>query len=198
MTKAVNRDGLAHFDRRPIPSRVPLSEAPRDIDGLLLAATPRHRHSLGWAARYIGSIRRYGDRRKSMRPIPGDGISVGVLEIAWRWLRRIYHGLNSRRPVVEAPYRRPEGPEVVSPVMPERLRRRPVGNRMRSKPATRRRSGPGGCLVRGKHERRRTERREKRPIHFIGHGTHHFVGCRAILQRTLGRAFRARKRIINY
>jgi len=116
MTEAVNRDGLAHFNRRPIPSQVPLIkrfqakwrpvrvkktrqiknleprfdsietekalEAPRDIDGLLLAATPGHRYGLGRAARHIGSFRRYGDRRKSMRPIPGDGIGVGVLEIA--------------------------------------------------------------------------------------------------------------------
>ena len=195
----------AHFNRRPIPPQVPLSEAPRDIDGLLFAAAPGDRHGLRGAARHMGLFRRGEDRRKSMGPIPGDGICIGVLDIAWRGLRGIYHGFDIRRPLVEAPYPRPEapyprreGPDIVSPVMPERSGRRPVGMHRGNPPARPRAGGPGECLVRGKHKRNRAERRDQRPIRSIRHGTHQFVGCWATLQQTLGRAFRARKRIIKY
>ena len=34
----------------------------------------------------------------------------------------------------------------------------------------------GKCLARGKDKRYYTERRDKRPNHSIGHGTHLFVG----------------------
>ena len=83
--------------------------------------------------------------------------------------------------------------------MPKRSGERPMGNRMRrSKRAMNRGSGPRECLVRGQHQRGCAKRRDKRPIHSIRHGTYPFVGCRAALQRTLSRAFRARKRMINY
>jgi hypothetical protein len=45
-----------------------------------------------------------------------------------------------------------------------------------SKPSTTRDSRIGKCLARGKDKRYYTERRDKRPIHSIGHGTHQFVG----------------------
>src|SRR5205814_10170102 len=104
-----------------------------------------------------------------------------------------------RWPVGIVLHSRPEGPEIVSPVMPKRSGERPMGNRMRrSKRAMNRGSGPRECLVRGQHQRGCAKRRDKRPIHSIRHGTYPFVGCRAALQRTLSRAFRARKRMINY
>src|SRR6266849_511299 len=68
----------------------------------------------------------------------------------------------------------------------------------RSSPSTNRCSRPGECLVRGKHERYQAERGDKRPIYSIRHDTYQFAGYRAALQRTLSRAFRARKYIINY
>ena len=72
-----------------------------------------------------------------------------------------------------------------------------MGNRMRrSKPSTMRGTRPGECLVRGKHKRYYAERRDKRPIHSIRHGIYQFVGVAP--QRTLSRAFRARKRVLNY
>ena len=74
-----------------------------------------------------------------------------------------------------------------------------MGNRMRrSKPSTMRGTRPGECLVRGKHKRYYAERRDKRPIHSIRHGTYQFGGYRAVLEGTLGRALRARKCILNY
>jgi len=62
---------------------------------------------------------------------------------------------------------------------------------------TRRSSRSRERLVRGKQQRYCANGRDKRPIHSIRHGTHHFVGCRTP-QCTLGRASRARKCIINY
>ena len=56
-----------------------------------------------------------------MCPIPGNIICLCATDIARYWLRKIHHGFAIRRPVVEVPYRRPEGPCIVSPVMPERL-----------------------------------------------------------------------------
>jgi len=160
---------------------------------------PRNRYGLRGAARHIWSFRRCDSRRISMCPIPGNIICIRVMVIAWYWLRNIYHGFAIRWPVEEAPYCRPEGPYIVSPVMPERLGDWRTGNRMRrSKPSTRRCSRPGECLVRGKHKRYYAERRDKRPIHSIRHGTYQFVGYWAALQRTLSRASRARKCIINY
>ena len=55
----------------------------------------------------------------------------------------------------------------------------------------------GKCFARGKDKRYCTERRDKRSTHSIGHGTHPFAGYRAAFLRTLSRAFRARKGIIN-
>jgi hypothetical protein len=112
-----------------------------------------------------------------MRPIPGDIVCIRVMHIAGCWLRTIPDGFAIRWPVVEALVGRPEGPHIVSPVMPKRVGDRRTGDRMRrSKPSAMRRSRPCECLVRGKHERYYAERRDQRPIHSIGHGTHQFVG----------------------
>ena len=119
------------------------------------------------------------------------------MDIAGCWLRAIHLGFSIRRPVVVGPDRRPEGPTIVSAVMPERLGHRRMRNRVRrSKPATRR-SRPGECLVRGKQKRNRAERRDKRRIHSIRHDTHQSLVYRAALLGTLGRAFGARKPTIN-
>jgi hypothetical protein len=62
-------------------------------------------------------------------------------------------------------------------VMPERLGEWRTGHRMRrSKPCAGPGSGPGERLIRGKHKRYCAEGRDQRPIHFIRHGTHQFVG----------------------
>ena len=74
-----------------------------------------------------------------------------------------------------------------------------MGNRMgRSRPAASACSRPGECRVRDKHERNRAERRDQRAIHFMRHDRYRFVGDGAAFWRTLGPAFGARKRIINY
>lgn len=93
--------------------------ASHDIYGLLFAAASRNRHGLRGATLHIGSFRRCDSRRKSMRPIPGNIIGVGVTEIARYRLRSTYHGFAIRRPVEEAPCCRPQGPYIVSPVMPD-------------------------------------------------------------------------------
>lgn len=132
-----------------------------------------------------------------MRPIPGNIVCIGVMHIAGCWLRAIADGFAIRWPV-EALVARPKGPYIVSPVMPKRVGDRRTGNRMRrSKPSAMRRSRPCERLVRGKHKRYYAERRDQRPIHSIRHGTHQFVGYWAARQRTLGPAFRARKRTVN-
>src|SRR5260370_12306782 len=130
-----------------------------------------------------------------MRPIPGNIIGIGVTDIVRRRWRSVEHGFAIRWIVVEAADCRPEGP-TNSPMVPERWS--DCRTRHRSKPCPRRGSRPRERLVRGKHERYHTERRDKRPIHSMRHGTYHFVGCRKPApQRTLVRAFRPRKRIIN-
>ena len=53
------------------------------------------------------------------------------------------------------------------------------------------------CLARGKDERQYTERCDKLPIYPVGHGTHQFAGYGAAILRMLGRAFGARKGILN-
>lgn len=177
---------------------MPLSVAPHDIDGLLSAVTSRNRYGLRGAARHIRPIGRRDSRRISMRPIPGNIVCVGVMHITGCWLRTIADGFAIRWSVVEALAARPEGPHIVSPVVPKRVGDRRTGNRMRrSKPSAMRRSRPGECLVRGKHKRYCAEGRDQRPIHSIRHGTHQFVGYWAARQRTLGPAFRARKRTVN-
>lgn len=147
--------------------------ASHDVDGLLFAVAPRNRYGLRGAALHIGSFRRRDSRRKSMRPIPGNIIGVGVTDIArYRWCRT-YHGFAIRRPVEEAACRRPQGRYIVSAVMPDRR----TGKRMRrSNPSTRRGSRPGERLVRRKHQHDDAERSDKCPIHPIRHGTHQFVG----------------------
>ena len=154
-----------------------LSVAPHDGDALLSAAASGHDNGLRGATRHIGPVGRYDIRRISMRPIPGNIIRIGVTDIAGRWLRSIDDGLASRWVVEEAACSRPERPYIVSPVMPERLGEWRTGHRMRrSKPCAGSCSGPRECLVRGKHKRYCAEGRDQRPIHFIRHGTHQFVG----------------------
>ena len=135
-----------------------------------------------------------------MRPIPGNIVCIGVMHIAGCWLRTTRDGFATRWPVVEPLVARPEeAPCIVSPVMPERVGDRRTGNPMRrSKPSAMGRSRPGECLVRGKGKRYYAERRDQRPIHSIRHDTHQFVGYWAARQRTLGRAFGARKCTVNY
>jgi hypothetical protein len=134
-----------------------------------------------------------------MGPIPGNIIGIGVTDIArcrWRGIRQRFA---IRRPVGEVPCCRPEDPRMASAVMPKRVDDRPMRSRMRrGRPATSGCSRPCEGLVRGKHERCCTERRDKRPIYSIRHGGHQFVGCWAPLLGRLGWAFGGHKRIINY
>src|SRR5271156_2822520 len=58
------------------------SVAPRDTDGLLCAAMPGNRDSLGGAARRIGPCRGGDSRRTSMCPIPGNIIGASCVDIA--------------------------------------------------------------------------------------------------------------------
>jgi hypothetical protein len=150
--------------------------APRDIDGLLGAATPGNLHGLRGAARNIGSIGRHDGRRISMGPVPGNIVRIGVVDVVRRGWRSLSHGFAIRWIVGEAACRRPEGPTAKSRMMPERLRDGRTGRR-RSSPCARG-CRPGERFVRGKHERYDTDRRDKRPIHSMRHGTYHFVGCR--------------------
>lgn len=132
-----------------------------------------------------------------MCPIPGNIVGLRVMDIARCRLRDIRRRLAIRWPAGEITYARPEGPDTGSPVMPERMGEERTGDRRRrSKP--RRCSRASRCLVRAKHQRDRAERHDKRRIHSIRHGTHQFVGYYAAPQRTLGRAYRARKHIANY
>ena len=163
-----------------IPDATSRSEsvAPRDVDGLLGAATPGNRYGLRGAARHIGAIRRRDGRRISMGPVPGNIVCVGVTDVVRRRWRSAGHGFAIRWIVGEVACRRPEGgPTTNSRVMPERLRDCRTGSR-RSRSCARRGCRPRERFVRGKHERYDTDRRDKRPIHSIRHGTHHFVGCR--------------------
>ena len=132
-----------------------------------------------------------------MRPIPGNVIGIGISDIVrCRWCR-VEHGLAIRLIVVEAAFRWPERRTTDSSVMPDKWSGYRTGGR-RSNPRTRPGSWPRKRFVRGKHDHCDTERGEKRQIHSIRHGTHHIVGCRKPApQRRLGRAYRARKHIIN-
>jgi hypothetical protein len=66
----------------------------------------------------------------------------------------------------------------------------------RSNSRTARYSRIGKCLARAKDKRDRTERGDKRRS--IGHGTHPLIGYWAAFPKTLSRAFRARKGILNF
>jgi hypothetical protein len=172
-----------------------LSVAPHDVDGLLRVA-PRNRYGLGGAARHIGAVGRRDSRRIAMRPVPGNVICIGVMVVA-RWSRQIDNGFAIRWSVGEVSSR-PEGSYVVSPVMPERVDNRWMGHRMcRSRSSARRCSRCRECLVRGKHQRDHAERRDKRPMQSIPHDTHTIRWLPSTPQRTLGRACRVGKGIIN-
>jgi hypothetical protein len=177
----------------------PLLITPHDIDGALSAVTPGNRYGFRTAARHIGAIGRRDRRRISMCPIPGNIICIGGVGIARCGLRPIQNGFAVRWFVEEA-LSGPEATRMVSPDMPERSEGDgSMGNRMRrSRPAASGSSRPGECGVRDKHERNRAERRVERAIHSMRHDTYQFVGDGAALWRTLGPAFGARKRIINY
>jgi hypothetical protein len=97
-----------------------LSVAPYDIYGMLSAVIARNRYGLRGTARHIGSFGRRDGRRKSMCPIPGNIMRIGVMDIAGRRLRNIRNRFAVRRPVEGVVYSRPDGPDIVSPVMPER------------------------------------------------------------------------------
>jgi hypothetical protein len=154
-----------------------LSVAPHDTYGLVSAVMPRKRYGLRGAARHIGSVRRCDGRRISMGPIPGNILCIRVMNIARCRLRNISDRFAIRWPVGEVPFCRPDDRCIVSPVMPERRGKRPMGNRMRREPSTNRCSRPGQCLVRGNHDRYYAERGDKRhPIHSIHHGTYQCVG----------------------
>src|SRR5258705_376394 len=59
-----------------------VSVAPRDVDGSLFAVTSGNRHGFRAAAWHIGPVGRSDSRRKAMRPIPGNVIGVGVVDVA--------------------------------------------------------------------------------------------------------------------
>ncbi len=171
---------LSRFERRPETDSV----APYDIYGSLAAVLTGNRDGLGGAGRHIRPIGRRDGRWVSMRPIPRDILGIGVADIARSGLRSIHQGFADRRPVGGVRHARPDGPNIVSPVMPERLADERVGNRTRwINPSTKWCSRAGERLVRGKHKRNYTERRDKRPIPSIRHDTHQFVDYRALLQR---------------
>ena len=58
-----------------------VSVAPRDVDGLLFAITPGNLHGLRAAAWHIGPVGRGDSGRVAMRPVPGDVIRIGVMDI---------------------------------------------------------------------------------------------------------------------
>ena len=158
-------------ERRSVnqPVRAPVSEALRDIHGLLFAVMPGNRYRLRGTARHIGSFRRRDSRRVSMCPIPGN--IIGVMNIArWRLrLRNICRDVAVRWPVEVVP--RPKRSSIVDPVMPQRPGKRWMGNRMRKR-ATSRCSRPGECFIRGKQNHEGAEGCDKRRIHSMGHGAH--------------------------
>ena len=59
-----------------------LSVAPHDTYGLLFAVASGNGDALRWTTRDVWSFRRYNIRWKSMCPIPGNIVSVGVMHIA--------------------------------------------------------------------------------------------------------------------
>ena len=58
------------------------SVAPHDIDGLFFTVAPGNRHGLLGATRHIRPVGRYDLRWKSMYPVPGNIIRIGVMDIA--------------------------------------------------------------------------------------------------------------------
>jgi hypothetical protein len=152
--------------------------APHDIDSLLVAVAAGNGDGLGGAARHVRPVGGDDVRRKSMGPIPGDIIRIGVMDVARWWLRNSAHGFAIRRVVEEAVVRRPEAaaktPSTVTPEGPGEGR---TGHRMRGRGRSPNRAfRPGGRPARGKHQRDRAERGDRCPIHPICHGTYRFVG----------------------
>jgi hypothetical protein len=137
--------------------------------------------------------------RTSMYIIPGNIVRAGETDIVrCSGGPGIYH----RFVVIRCPIEVVRGCRQATPYSPVMMHRS-AGRRLesrgrRSRPSSTRYSRIGQCLARGKDKRDATERRDKRPTHSTGHGTHQLAGYGAAFLRTLGRAFRARKGIINY
>jgi hypothetical protein len=132
-----------------------------------------------------------------MRPIPGDIIGIGGVDIAG-WRGHSGQGFAIGWLVIKA-VTRPKAVETISAaVMPERLPGR-VRHRTRRAQASATCDGrPGKCRGRRHYERRGAEGGDQRPVCSIRHSTHQFVGYQAPPDPKLGRPFRARKPILNY
>jgi hypothetical protein len=157
-------------DHREIAPAITQSVAARDIHGVLAAVMPGNGDVLRSAALHI----RASVRRKAMRPIPGNIVFIGVMDIARRWLRTISQGFVSGRAVVVKAISRPEDSTIASTMMPGRLRDRPMGNRMRRmrgsmRPGCRSRE----CLAGAKQQRQCADRCDKRAIRSMRHGRYH-------------------------
>ena len=154
------------------------SVAPHHADGPVLAVTPGKRRGFLGANRHIGPIGGGYRRRIAMRPIPGNVIGISVMHVARRRRRGVGQGFAGRPAVVVSVHAGPE--DRASPVMTERPDTPRMESRMRrGTPSSLDRSRPRRCRVRGKHDRRNAERRDKRPKYSILHGAHHFVGYQA-------------------
>ena len=160
------------------PLSIWLSVTPHDVDGPITVA-PGNGDALHRATRHIGSIGRHDRRRKSMRPIPGNVIAVGVADIARYRLIDIGHRFAARRPVEEAARSRPERPGNGSPVMADEGR---AGNSTRRANGCMRHCSTTSCsrrlgeyFVRGKHCHCDAVETDK-PAHSIRHGTHSLAG----------------------
>lgn len=131
-----------------------------------------------------------------MYPIPGN--IIGVTNIVCQRRRHIHRGFAIRWSVIDASDRGPEGPDPVSPAVPEEWGHWRTGHRMRrGKPAGAGTARSGEGLVRDEHKRQYADRSHKRSIHSTGHGTYPFGWLPSRTPQTLGRAFGAHKYIIN-
>jgi hypothetical protein len=132
--------------------------------------------------------------------IPGNIAGAGVAAVVrFSRLPGIYRRLVAaiRWPVEVAIDDRPE--TSCSPVMLQRSAGwRWCGWMRRSNPRNMRYSRIGKGLARGKDERDSSERCDKPPTRFMGHGTHHSKGYGAAFLQTPSRAFRAREDILNF
>jgi hypothetical protein len=150
------------------------SIATHDIDGLVCAVMAGNCYGLRRAFRHIGPVGRRHSRRISVRPIPGDIICVGMMDISRSRLRNTDLAFATGWPVI-AFVSRPENSRSVSSVMVQRSACQRTETRMPRACAMRgSRSGEG--LAREKDNRCNAERGDEHPVHSIHHETHQFVG----------------------
>ena len=164
--------------------RRPVISAANHRYGLVFAVTPGHRHALRNAGRRTSGrckrrLRRSGDRRTTMRPVPGNVVSASegrAIDIdveSAKWSRA--------QPAV--------GPNVDAAI------RSDVDSAVRS-PRTNRQHRPrrtGESMV-GGGQKRHADRHDERRTYFPHHGTH-TNSC--LLVGIVGRAPGTRQRIIN-